>query len=320
MRMRGATLLAWARELDASPNVDFEKRPNPKPPVASRPTHFSVTEIETLRRDPYAVYARRILKLTQLEPLVRDPEAAERGTLIHEILNRFSASGIDPSDPAALDTLLDKGRECFAEAALPDDVEAMWWPRFQRLAPGIIAWEMSRTDVKERKPEARAGKTLVAATGVTLSGYADRIDLLPAGMADIVDYKTGSSPSKAQAHTLLAPQLALEGALMRRGAFTDVGKREPADLAFVRLKPNGEVAHESILTVNRQAKSALELSEDAWSRLEKLLFRYQDPDKGYLSRALPFREGETDGEYDHLARVLEWSAGGDGPGGDGSGE
>ncbi len=117
MRARGVVLLAWARELDASPNIDFERRPNPKPPVESRPTHFSVTEIETLRRDPYAVYARRILKLTQLEPLVRDPEAAERGTLIHEILNRFSASGIDPSDPAALNTLLDKGRECFAEAA-----------------------------------------------------------------------------------------------------------------------------------------------------------------------------------------------------------
>jgi ATP-dependent helicase/nuclease subunit B len=33
-----------------------------------------------------------------------------------------------------------------------------------------------------------------------------------------------------------------------------------------------------------------------------------------LSRALPVREGETDGDYDHLARVLEWSAGGDGAG------
>ena len=37
----------------------------------------------------------------------------------------------------------------------------------------------------------------------------------------------------------------------------------------------------------------------------------QNPAHGYLSRALPFREGETDGDYDHLARVLEWSAGGD---------
>ena len=81
----------------------------------------------------------------------------------------------------------------------------------------------------------------VGASGVTLSGYADRIDLLPAGMADILDYKTGSSPSKGQAHTLLAPQLALEGALLRRGAFAELGHAEPADLAYVRLKPNGEV-------------------------------------------------------------------------------
>ena len=41
---------------------------------------------------------------------------------------------------------------------------------------------------------------------------------------------------------------------------------------------------------------------------------------GYLSRALPFREGDTGGDYDHLARVLEWSAGGDGDGGEGGGE
>lgn len=146
---------------------------------------------------------------------------------------------------------------------------------------------------------------------MTLSGYADRVDLLAGGMADILDYKTGSSPSKAQAHTLLAPQLALEGALLRRGAFKGLGAREPSQLAFVRLKPNGEVFEESILDYNRQPRTAEDLAEEAWARLEKLLVHYADPTTGYLSRALPFREGESDGDYDHLARVLEWSAGGD---------
>jgi ATP-dependent helicase/nuclease subunit B len=148
---------------------------------------------------------------------------------------------------------------------------------------------------------------------VTLSGYADRIDLLPAGMADIIDYKTGSSPSKMQAHTLLAPQLALEGALLQRGAFRELGSRTPAELAFVRLKANGLVLEESILRVNGTPKSGPALSQEAWERLEALLDHYNNPEAGYLSRALPFREGETDGDYDHLARVLEWSAGGDGP-------
>lgn len=312
MRARGATLLHWASEIDHGPRVSFARRPEPKPKLDLRPTHFSVTEIETLRRDPYAVYARRVLKLFALDPLLRDPEAAERGTLFHAILHRFSASGVDPADPSALGVLLEKGRECFDEAALPADVEAVWWPRFRVLASGIIGWENTRV-VKERVSEARAEKIKVGASGVTLSGYADRVDILAKGMADILDFKTGSSPSKGQAHTLLSPQLALEGALLKRKSFKEIGAKQPGDLAYIRLKANGEVLPESILKHGRSEKTADELSEEAWERLEKLLLHYRNPKTGYLSRAVPFREGELTGDYDHLARVLEWSSGGDGP-------
>ncbi|PTE10438.1 double-strand break repair protein AddB [Mesorhizobium helmanticense] len=309
---RGDELLAWARALDAGEKQDFAPRPQPKPPLAVRPTHFSVTEIETLRRDPYAIYARRILGLMPLDPVIRDPGAAERGTLFHAILHLFSADVADPRAPEALAGLIAAGRACFAEAALPADVEAVWWPRFEKLAGGIVEWERGRADaVVRRHAEERAQKTGVGQSGVTLSGYADRVDLLAGGMADILDYKTGSSPSKAQAHTLLSPQLALEGALLRRGAFKGLGACEPSQLAFIRLKPNGEVFEESILEYNRKPRTAADLAEEAWARLEKLLIHYADPATGYLSRALPFREGETDGDYDHLARVLEWSAGGD---------
>jgi ATP-dependent helicase/nuclease subunit B len=144
---------------------------------------------------------------------------------------------------------------------------------------------------------------------VTLSGYADRIDLLAGGHADILDYKTGSSPSKAQAHTLVAPQLALEGALLMRGAFKNLGPLEPLNLAYVRLKANGEVIEESILEASKSRQTAVHLSNEAWRRLDELLRHYAEPRHGYLSRALPFREGEVEGDYDHLARVLEWSAG-----------
>jgi ATP-dependent helicase/nuclease subunit B len=312
MHRRGDELLFWARGLDAGEKRDFAPRPQPTPPVAVRPRHFSVTEIETLRRDPYAVYARRILGLMPLDPVIRDPGAAERGTLFHAILHLFSRTVPDPRAPSALEALIAAGRTCFAEAALPADVEAVWWPRFEKLAANIIDWEIGRADaVARRHAEERADKIEVGLSGVTLSGYADRVDLLAGGMADILDYKTGSSPSKAQAHTLLAPQLALEGALLRRGAFKQLGARDPSQLAFVRLKPNGDVSEESILEYNRKPRTAADLAEDAWARLEKLLIHYHDPTTGYLSRALPFREGETGGDYDHLARVLEWSAGGD---------
>lgn len=311
MRARGDTLIGWARDLDRAEPVPFAPRPRPAPPVDARPRHFSVTEIETLRRDPYAVYARKVLKLFPLEPLVRDPNASERGSLFHDILHRFSALDLDLGDPKAVEALLAIGRECFDDLALPADVFAVWWPRFaSRLAGEIIEWERQRLPlVKRRRPEESSARIEVGATRVTLSGRADRIDLLAAGMAEILDYKTGSSPSKAQAHTLLAPQLALEGALLLRGAFQNLGRLTPSDLIFVRLKANGEVLNESILEHGASRRSAPDLAEEAWARVDRLLTHYNDPQSAYLSRALPFREGDTDGDYDHLARVLEWSAG-----------
>jgi ATP-dependent helicase/nuclease subunit B len=312
LRARGDELLGWARVLDRGAETPFVKRPKPRPPLEARPRRFSVTEIETLRRDPYAVYARRILGIAPIEPLVRDPGAAERGTLFHDVMRRFTQAQVDPAVPGAEAMLLEIGKRCFTEAALPADVEAVWWPRFVALAANIIEWERERAGrLKVRRAEERAAATAVGETGATLSGRADRIDLRQAGMADILDYKTGSSPSKAQAHTLLAPQLALEGALLKRGAFTDLGAHEPAQLAFVRFKANGEVEEQSILEHDRKIKSAPELADEAWTRLMRLLEHYNNVENGYLSRALPFREGETDGDYDHLARVLEWSAGAD---------
>src|SRR5690606_26533155 len=101
LRARGEELLAWVRALDVHADVPFADKPRPTPPLEARPKRFSVTEIETLRRDPYAVYAKRILELRPLDPLVREPGAAERGTLFHHVLHQFTVSGIDPLAPDA---------------------------------------------------------------------------------------------------------------------------------------------------------------------------------------------------------------------------
>jgi ATP-dependent helicase/nuclease subunit B len=306
----GRTYIEWARALDAGEAVAPATRPRPTPPVEARPTSFSVTEIETLRRDPYALYARRVLALDALDPLLRDPSAAERGTLLHDIMHRFTASRTDPRSPDALGRLITIARKRFDEETLPPDVEAIWWPRFARLAPEILDWEAGRAlAVSERHAELAARRTQIGVTGATLRGRADRIDMLHGGMADIIDYKTGTSPTKAQAHTLLAPQLALEAALLARGAFETLGQREPADLLYVRLLGRGEVRTDSILEHNRKQKTATELADDAWERLERMVAFYDDPANGYVSRALPFKESDVGGDYDHLARVLEWSAG-----------
>jgi ATP-dependent helicase/nuclease subunit B len=318
MLARGETLAHWARQLDNLPRVNPIVRPRPTPKVVSRPNRFSVTEIETLRRDPYALYARRVLGLYPLDPVIRDPGAAERGSLFHDILHEFIRSGADPRGEDAEERLLATGRRVFDAAALPPDVDAVWWPRFAGLARSIVDWErdVRPPGISRRLTEADAEKTAIGTTGATLHGRADRIDLLAGGFADILDYKTGSYPSKGQAHTLLSPQLALEAALLARGAFKDAGTPVPRELAYVRLRSNGEVKEESILEHRKNRVTAEAMANDAWRRLQLLIAHYATESNGYISRALPFREGDTEGDYDHLARVLEWSASGGGEAGE----
>lgn len=62
-------------------------------------------------------------------------------------------------------------------------------------------------------------KIPIGTTGVTLSGRADRLDVLPDKTIEILDFKTGTPPSSKQVRELLFPQLALETALLIQGGF-----------------------------------------------------------------------------------------------------
>ncbi|MGD0434728.1 MAG: double-strand break repair protein AddB, partial [Acetobacteraceae bacterium] len=58
----------WARSLDLPRGGPKPvSPPRPCPPVAVRPSRMSVTEIETWLRDPYAIYAKHVLRLAKLK-------------------------------------------------------------------------------------------------------------------------------------------------------------------------------------------------------------------------------------------------------------
>ncbi|HEY1736862.1 MAG TPA: double-strand break repair protein AddB, partial [Methylovirgula sp.] len=68
-RARGARYLALVQALDRPPTPAKTARPMPRPALDLRPKGLSVTRIETLRRDPYAIYAEFILSLIELPTL-----------------------------------------------------------------------------------------------------------------------------------------------------------------------------------------------------------------------------------------------------------
>jgi len=290
-------------------------RPEPTPPLEARPVALSVTEVELLRRDPYAIYARHVLRLAPLEPLVRDPDFADRGSLIHAVMENATVAGIDWAAEDASDRLEALARARFDEEALPPEIDAVWWARMLAAVPNIVAWERARQGgIVQSLAEVRARPTDIGLTGVTLRGMADRIDIRTDGRADIVDYKTGSAPSGTQVEKMFAPQLPLEAALVSRGAFAEASVRPPGELIYVRLGPRGELVPK--IVSGGKHPDAEVLAERSWEKLEGLCAHYGHAANGYASRAAPFREGDLDGDYDHLARAREWLNAADG-GGDG---
>ena len=311
MRKRGARWLDYVQEIDRRPVEDRSHRPEPVPPVAARPAKLSVTEIETLRRDPYAVYAKRILRLEPLDKPRGAPDYAERGVLFHAIVQRFVENDHDPEGDAALDALYAIARDEFDKLALPPETDRIWWARFEGVAERYLDWERKRAPQIERSFVEASGYAEVD-DYTTLSGRADRIDLMRDGTIEIIDYKTGSVPSNKQVRQLLSPQLPLEAAMIARGTFREIGKAQAGSLKYVHLKPKAGSSAGSELAETKaedDERSAYALGEKAWRELQQLLEYYRDPLTPYPSRIMPMREGDMDGTYDHLARVREWSTG-----------
>ena len=315
LRSRGRNLLDWAGDVDKSASVPTAPRPSPKPPADLQPKKYSFSEIGRLRRDPYAIYARHILRLHPIAPFNLDPGPAERGSLYHRIVDRFVRVEGSGDPLTVIGHILD---EEFDAIALPPHIDAVWRPRFAAVARAFVDWHLKRAPgVRESLTEVPASLDL-SVGGIRLTGIADRIDILPDGSADIIDYKTGSTPSLKVARALLDPQLALEAAAIRRSAFRGPGQREPANLLYVRLKPGERFEAEQVNNEGAKTnpKSAVELAEDALAELEKLLTGLIDGRFGFASRLIPEQERDYGGEYDHLARVAEWSSAENGGEGD----
>jgi len=298
----------WQGALDAAGVPQPAPPPAARPPVKARPRQLSVTRVETWLRDPYAIYARYILGLKALDPLAADAGAAERGTAVHDALDRFVDAFPDALPPDAYAQLLAFGQAAFAPWLDRPGVRAFWWPRFLRIADWFIATERSR------RPHDRPLKTEVDGTLVftgpagpfTLTAKADRIDRLADGSLAIIDYKTGQPPRKTELERGEAPQLPLEAAIAATGGFDGIPASGVGLLSFWRLNGGrvpGEIADIPI--------DASELAEMAQAQLAELIATFDKAETPYRSRPRPAAAPRFS-DYDHLARVKEWTAGGPG--------
>jgi len=292
MRARGQHWCDMAAKLSApSHRAPPAPRPSPCPPLAARPSEISVTQIKTLIRDPFAIYARKVLGLSPLDPLVPSADAPLRGVIVHKIVERFISAGHGHNDR---DALMQIAHEEFTAQCPWPTVRAQWLSRMDRVADKFLSDEKDRQARAHDRYLEAWGEIGVAQTGVKLTCKADRIDLSD-NDALIYDYKTGVVPTGPQQEKF-DKQLLLEAAMVERGAFKNVGKKRATEASFIGLN-----------AAMRNVPAPLEKQppDQVWAELETLFDNWHEPSRGYTARlALFLRSDVTD--YDHLSRYGEW--------------
>ncbi len=311
---RGAKYLAWARALDKPAKTQALPAPRPCPPIEKRPRALSVTRIETLRRDPYAIYAERILRLAVLGPIERELGAREAGDAWHGALEDFARaypSGALPAD--ARDTLRRLARVRFAEMMRGPAFAGLNWPNIEKAIDFVIRFETEcRPDIAAIVVESRGELVFPLRDGepFKLTARADRIDLLRSGEAHLIDYKSGTPPGADEVKIGLAPQLTLEAEILRRGGFEGLGPVLPVRALYLKLGgPDGGKARDAAGKRGAEKESVADMAARHFADLKVLLNQFIDPKTPYLSRPMP-KFASRYADYDHLARVKEWSLAG----------
>lgn len=303
---RAPQLRRWADAIDRSARpVPPADRPAPTPPVKDRPTEIAVTKLDRLKADPFAFYADVMLRLSQLDAVDADPSPAWRGTIIHDVFEKWmKEDGCDP------DKLAPRARAMLDRIAAHPVLRALWAPRLME-AIGWVAETIATLRAEGREPIAaeRWGEATVG--GIRLYGKVDRIDRLADGNLAIVDYKTGKPPSRTQVAEGFAMQLGLLGLIAEQGGFEDVDGT-PIAFEYWSLAAKGrQLGHVESPVDGRNATIAPEdFTRLAATNLAQAAARWLTGDEPFVAKLHP--ELAPYGDYDQLMRLDEWYGRADG--------
>lgn len=287
-----------ARDLDKPEKFERIMPPAPKPPVSARPREMSASNMEKWLRDPYGIFAKYILRLKPLKEVNPDLTMADYGNIIHAVLEQFNNKYSEKFPDDAVVQLLAMGRDYFKENEIAQETRAFWWPNFEKTVTWLVEREKSyRQNIKKVHNEVSGKMVINAPAGeFTLTAKADRVDETCDGRINIIDYKTGKVRSKAEVEKAYAPQLPIEGLIAENGGFETVDKAEVAELIYWQLAKKETVISENVGAV---------LSNNL-QRITELIHLFDFETTSYLSRPNPKRIPEYS-DYEHLARVKEWS-------------
>ena len=293
---RAPAIARWARAIDRPDGHRPAARPAPSP--RERPRKISVTEVDRLKADPFAFYARRILGLSALDPVDADPSAAWRGTAVHAVLEAWMKE--DDCDPAKLRP---RAEALLAGASAHPLMRALWQPRLIE-AIDFVAAEVEKNRSEGRLPLKAEAWGSATVAGIELGGKADRIDRCADGGLAIVDYKTGKPPSNKAVAEGFALQLGLLGLIAEQGGFEGVEGAAACFEYWSLARKAGRLGYVASPAGGRGGLDAADFTALAARHFAAAAARWLTSDAPFTAKLHP--EYAPYGDYDQLMRLDEW--------------
>jgi ATP-dependent helicase/nuclease subunit B len=289
---------SWARAIDRPDAFRPAARPAPRPPAALRPRRIAVTDVDRLKADPFAFYARKMLGFSPLDPIDADPSAAWRGSEVHKVLEAWMKE--DDCEPARLRP---RAEGLLRETAAHPLLRALWQPRLLE-AVDWIAGKMAENMASGRRPLAAEAKGTCEVEGVKLYGEADRIDRFADGSLAIVDYKTGTPPGPRAVAEGYSMQLGLLGLIAERRGFDGIEGLPVCFEYWSLARKAGRLGYVASPVAGRTGIDPAEFTTVAARNFLAAAARWLTGDEPFTAKLHP--EHAPYGDYDQLMRLDEW--------------
>ncbi len=299
---------ARAAALDRPDKVTPAEAPRPRAGKDRRPAELPVTDVEKWIRDPYAIYAKRLLKLRALDDPGAPVGPREVGSLLHCVFER-AAKAPSALSIEALRAILDDEAP---RKGLAGADRAFWSASLEEALQWFEGFDAERRTTGAAYVEQKGAMTLADVDPpFTLTARADRVDVLTNGEAAIFDYKTKALPTDKQDKANFSPQLPLTGAILEAGGFPGVPAKGVSEYRYLRMTGReGDVAKDEFGASGDEAREAIRRAEE---ELRRWIARFDDPNNAYLSkpRAQFIKKSgrgnaDIETDYDQLARRREW--------------
>ena len=260
--------------------------PYANPQLKYRPNKFSVTDIESLKNNAYAFYAKKILKLKELNEF--DEIKNLRGNYIHVVLDNFVKKRYG-------DDIYHTAEETLKELKIEELPFGFWFFRINNILDFVKdnTFGSSISEIWGERSLAIDPNNVCK-----IICKADRIDVNDDNNGiTIIDYKTSSEKiTKKNVEQGEKIQLVIEAWIAKNNGFK-ISKNSVSSVQYWFLKKDCEK-----VIVTNDIESTDLLVEKTIDGLRKLIYQYNIIGKPYCVNV----GYKFDDSYMHLARVKEW--------------